>query len=290
METSISTIYIHSLIRLLHLKSSVRQRRVMLDLIYVNILNVAFDLITVILVYLNLVGLSHPIQTFSYIFKLRLEFIVLNQLMSVAARGLKRETFEDKRYHMSAQADTFSNELRHFGFQDSTLSEQKTEASTAEPKIEAKKIPSRDDPSKSSLQISMPSRALSRGHHPSMSANSEQTLPNSENERPWPLEDDLSKEVSQDLPESPIIPPEDIRPSRRRIKAALHSVRPRSQRHKDSGEPRPPSAHGGKIGQRRSMQRPWDDDDEEEIGLHMWEQKGRVILEVPWFRTAVQDV
>ena len=73
VETSISATYIHSLISLLHLKSSVRQRRVMLDLVYVNILNVAFDIITVILVYLNLLGPSHPIQTFSYIFKLRQE-------------------------------------------------------------------------------------------------------------------------------------------------------------------------------------------------------------------------
>ena len=62
--------------------------------------------------------------------------------MSVAVRGLKRETFEDKRYYMSAQTDTFSNELRHFGFQDPPLSEKKTEASTAEPKIETKEIPS----------------------------------------------------------------------------------------------------------------------------------------------------
>ena len=78
---------------------------------------------------------------FSSIFKLWLEFIVLNQLTSVAARPLKRETFEDRRYQMSAQADTFSNELRHFSLQDPPLSEQMTEASTAEPKIEAKKTP-----------------------------------------------------------------------------------------------------------------------------------------------------
>ena len=123
-----------------------------------------------------------------------------------------------------------------------------------------------------------------------MSANFEQTLPNSEKEQPMPSEDDLSKEVSQDPPESPIIPPEDTRPSRRRIRAALDSVRPRSRRYKDSGESRPPSAYGGKIGHRRSTPTPLDDDDQEGIGPHIWEYKGRVILEVPCFRTAVQNV
>ena len=96
-ECIISGVYIWSLLGLLNLKSSVRQRRVMLDLIYVNITIVSCDFLVVVLVYLNQLGLSYPIQTFSYALKLKLEFILLNQLMAVAARGLRRESFEEKR-------------------------------------------------------------------------------------------------------------------------------------------------------------------------------------------------
>ena len=93
IETIVSGIYIFSLAKLLNLKSRVRQRRVMMDLIYVNIIAVSLDVLTVVLVFLNQLGISHPVQTFSYIVKLKLEFIVLNQLMAVAARGLRKEGF-----------------------------------------------------------------------------------------------------------------------------------------------------------------------------------------------------
>ncbi|KAL8777849.1 MAG: hypothetical protein Q9194_002325 [Teloschistes cf. exilis] len=99
MEITISGIYIFFLRKYLRIKSTVRRRRVMLDLIYVLALVVTFDIVMVILVFLNRVGISHPIQTFSYILKFRLELVVLNQLVAVAARGLRRETFEEKRYH-----------------------------------------------------------------------------------------------------------------------------------------------------------------------------------------------
>ena len=98
-ESVLSGIYIYSLIKLLNLKSSVRQRRVMMDLIYVNVIAIVLDVLTVVLVYLNQTGISHPIQTFSYILKLKLEFIVLNQLMAVAAKGLRKESFAERRYH-----------------------------------------------------------------------------------------------------------------------------------------------------------------------------------------------
>ena len=82
VEIIVSGIYIRSLLKLLYYKSSVRQRRVMLDLIYVNIICVAFDVLCAILIYLNQLGISHPVQAFSYILKLKLEFVVLNQVGS----------------------------------------------------------------------------------------------------------------------------------------------------------------------------------------------------------------
>lgn len=96
-EAIVSGIYIKSLSKLLKAKSSVRQRRVMLNLIYVNVLIVALGLIEMILFWLNVNGLSYPIQTFSHLLKFRLKFVVLNQIMAVAARGIYRESFAEKR-------------------------------------------------------------------------------------------------------------------------------------------------------------------------------------------------
>ncbi len=56
----------------------------MLDLIYVDVMAVALDFLEMIFVSLNINGLSHPIQTVSYVLKFRLEFVVLNQLVAVA--------------------------------------------------------------------------------------------------------------------------------------------------------------------------------------------------------------
>ncbi|KAL8847778.1 MAG: hypothetical protein Q9221_007177 [Calogaya cf. arnoldii] len=92
-ECVVSGVYFHALWRLLKYKPTVRQKRVFLDLVYVNVAVILFDIHTTILIYLNQLGTSHPVQVLSYILKFRLEFAVLNQLMAVAARGIRRETF-----------------------------------------------------------------------------------------------------------------------------------------------------------------------------------------------------
>ena len=104
-ELVLSGIYIWRLTELLRLKSTVRQRRVMMDLIYANIIAILLDVLTVVLVFRNKGGVSHPVQTFSYLLKLKLEFLVLNQLMAVAARGLRKGTFAEKRYHYPSVSD-----------------------------------------------------------------------------------------------------------------------------------------------------------------------------------------
>ena len=105
VETILSGIYIWRVADILNHKTSVRQRRVMLDLIYANVIAVLLDVLTVCLVFLNKGGVSHPVQTFSYLLKLKLEFLVLNQLMAVAARSLRRGTFAEKRYHYPSVSD-----------------------------------------------------------------------------------------------------------------------------------------------------------------------------------------
>ena len=98
-ECIINGIYICSIAQLLKLKPSVRQRRVMVDLICINVITVCLDIVTVVLVFLNMTGISHPIQTFSYIMKLKLEFMVLNQLMALAVRRSRKEKFAERRYY-----------------------------------------------------------------------------------------------------------------------------------------------------------------------------------------------
>lgn len=105
-ECVVSGIYFHALSRLLTYKPTVRQRRVFLDLVYVNVATILFDVLTTVLVYLNQLGISHPVQVLGYILKFRLEFAVLNQLMAVAARGIRRETFGEKRYHDASVGGT----------------------------------------------------------------------------------------------------------------------------------------------------------------------------------------
>ena len=104
-EVILNGIYIWSLSEILRLKSKVlnlgiRQRRVLTDIIYVNVVAICLDALTVVLVFLNQTGISHPIQTFSYILKFKLEFLVLNQIMAVAARGRsQRFGVADRRYY-----------------------------------------------------------------------------------------------------------------------------------------------------------------------------------------------
>ena len=103
-EVILNGIYIWSLSEILRLKSKVlnlgiRQRRVLTDIIYVNVIAICLDALTVVLVFLNQTGISHPIQTFSYILKFKLEFLVLNQIMAVAARGSQRFGVADRRYY-----------------------------------------------------------------------------------------------------------------------------------------------------------------------------------------------
>ena len=118
-ETMLNGIYIWSLAKILRLKSRVldsgiRQRRVMTDLMYVNMMAIGLDTLTVVLVFLNQTGISHPIQTFSYILKFKLEFLVLNQIMAVAARGCRKFNALGRRYYYPSTSGA-SNKSSRWG-------------------------------------------------------------------------------------------------------------------------------------------------------------------------------
>ena len=245
VECIISGIYIYSLLQLLKYKSTVRQRRVFYDLIYVNIITVAFDVITVVLVYLNQLGISHPVQAFSYALKLRLEFVVLNQLMAVAARGIRRETFEEKRYHHPSAGEDSS------AWDTNVFNEKLSDGLKGSPQST-----DTDKTQKGSTQIAMPAPVLEAAAARSKSGQ----LASKDSTNPF-------QSVSAHSEGST-----DERGHDSFMRALLRTVHPHSNQ------------NGGKH---KDL---LEDDEEDEIGLHMWENHGNVVLEVPWFRKSTGAV
>ena len=214
-ESVLGGIYIFSLTKLLNLKASIRQRRVMTDLIYVNVIAVCLDILTVVLVYLNQTGISHPVQTFSYILKLKLEFLVLNQLMAVAARGIQKESFAERRYHRAStsgvKGDTaVSSKTSRWGID--SLQEPPEAESTKE-------------------IVVPPPTSLSKAQEKSNGSDSQTHQRRNVDGGKWPMKAKIKK-------------------------------------------------HGAKGAGDDA-----EEDEEEEIGVHMWEQRGKLVMEVPWFRT-----
>ncbi len=305
-----------SLLGLLNLKSSVRQRRVMLDLIYVNVIIVTFDILVVILVYLNQVGISHPIQTFSYALKLKLEFVVLNQLMAVAARGLQRESFEERRYHHSSAHDAFSAECRRW--------DQK--APTDPPKDHSDSSPdaSRKDSSADSVQLTMPEPVLARGNQLPGQSTTDNELCDRDNRDEKVtgaeqalrlggyLEDDSASSEAGEMEgiqthRSQGFSGETLRPGKNSIPGDsswhMHPLRLRDAKNKalrsmrhplgrdESQDPvdkgQPMRATIKKYMPKRGGNS-HDEDEEDEIGVHMWENNGKVKMETPWFKCKVE--
>lgn len=240
VEVTINMIYAVSLVRILKLKSNVKQRRVMLDLVYVVSLATTFDVLNIILVYVNRTGISHPIQTFAYALKLRLEFIVLNQLMAVAARGLHQNAFAEKRYHHPG-ASVMDHGSKQPGSDKATLSDGSVQLSGPSPTVlKAIRSPTTADD-------------IPRSHRsPSLGGGSS-----------W-------------------YPP--------LTKSALRNLLPRNshaRKASDEHEMMPVSLKRKKNGLRGNDQ---DEPEEEEVGLHEWENGGQRILEVPWFRNGTVGI
>ncbi|KAL9036136.1 MAG: hypothetical protein Q9214_006268 [Letrouitia sp. 1 TL-2023] len=216
-ESIVSGIYIWSLAKLLKPKPSVRQRRVMTDLIYVNIIAVCLDVLTVVLVFLNQLGISHPTQTFSYILKLKLEFVTLNQLMAVAARGLQKENFAERRYHRSSTTDG-----KDPPGVNSKVSSWRQKSLLELPEVDSTK------------ELVLPSPALSRARE-SHGSPVPQRLDDHSGGGRWPKTLNFKKK--------------DVK------------------------------LRGDNV-----------EEGEEEIGLHLWEGRGNLVMEVPWFRTDIGRV
>ncbi|KAL8736499.1 MAG: hypothetical protein Q9166_000291 [cf. Caloplaca sp. 2 TL-2023] len=250
VEVTINIIYVVCLVRLLRPKSNVRQRRVMLDLIYVIAIATTFDVLNIILVYVNRTGISHPIQTFSYALKLRLEFTVLNQLMAVAARGIGkgRNTSAEKRYHYPDSVGGLSLGKNSKRMEKESIELRPNNTTTSENK---------------SFQISAPPPSVLK------SASRQNTA-----------DDELHRQHNLSIGGK----------SRKRYPAHMESplrnlLPQKSNKHarkgSDEREMIPVKVKRRKNGLRSNDQ---DEPEMETIGVHEWERNGQPVLVVPWFR------
>ncbi|MCJ1458577.1 hypothetical protein MMC28_008950 [Mycoblastus sanguinarius] len=297
VEFALSVVYIWSLIGLLNLKSSIRQRRVMLDLIYVNVAAICLDIIVVILVFLNQLGLSHPIQNFSYMLKLKLEFIVLNQLMAVAARGLQKETFAERRYHHPSTADD-SKASKPDEKSSDVLSNQSqttsdsTETSPTYPQELVIPTPAVSHQPKMGPISHTNRHEYEEPDDPAFGAEQGIHLSNFLNESGSGSPRAGAEADKEDIPPD-LSPGHQSRPSRSSKIPALRSLRHPFRRRQRSGSgnsgilPKTAKLKGRKS--RKSRKGGTDNEEEEEeeedIGIHMWERRGKLVLEVPWFKT-----
>ena len=99
--------------------------------------------------------IGHPIQTFSYALKLKLDSVVLHQSMAVAAQGIERRSLEDRAYPNADAVDYFSAHCRRWADKPSAQPVQADEKS---------RKPSRDGFGYGQEQISRPSSVLPRSH------------------------------------------------------------------------------------------------------------------------------
>lgn len=279
-ESIISGLYIWSLVGLLRLKSNVRQRRVMSDLIYVNIVVIALDFLEVGFVYTNQIGISQPVQNFSYILKLRLEFLVLNQLMDVAARGMRRETFGKNRYyHRTNGKDepAYDNAPIH-GAESSPPIGQKDLSKTPGPTTLASSIPLSNSlsPPKSTYQIRRTNRSGSDVQNSGPESETESTSMDYigiEERQSFSIDRKPLTQKGRDgagfVDKTPPTFADFTRPSTWPSKnSKFLSFRQRLRSHRGNSDD--------------------DEDDEDGIELQLWERRGTAVVELPWFRTKVE--
>ncbi len=276
IESTISAVYIWSLAKLLRVKSTVRQRVVMRDLIRVNIIVIAFDLVVTILIFLNQTNLSYSIQDFTYALKFKLEFVVLNQLMAVAAKGLQKESFAERRYNYpdpgtnrstgTSSADKAGIPLQQFS-QNSQDPRENTAgipipspAHTKTPRDRYERKQTDEEP----LQLGQ--------LHTGSSSDAEK---DNDSESTEVDDSNRKNEPSYDI----------------HLKGDGKSPKGRSLLHplggrKDQGsDEEGVSAVATKHTPKKLRGKHNDDEeDEEEIGVHMWENRGKLILDVPWLK------
>ena len=220
MEFVISGVYIHSLLGILRTKIDVSTRRVMRDLIVVNITVVVMDLLVIVLIFLDQAEVAYPLQDFTYAFKYKIEFVVLNQLMAIASKGSRagrrrQATFEQRRYRRP------SKNLVLTGYSDDNISglrlpflsgSQDTSSSTSTMDEKGQQRRPRnwtDDDASTKTRVAKPSPTFSKLHSHSSTLTSQNytSAPRSErNDQPFKAHTFDFDLPSQD-PHNPTITP-----------------------------------------------------------------------------------
>ncbi|MCJ1464115.1 hypothetical protein MMC07_002728 [Pseudocyphellaria aurata] len=279
-ESIISGLYIRSLVPLLKLKANVRQRRVMIDLLYVNVVVIAFDILQVAFEYTNQLGFSQPLQNFSYILKLRLEFLVLNQLMDVAARGMRSTAFgKDRYYRTPDHVERFSHDnAPSQGAHNSHLHIQKDSFEDQAQSIMSSSMPLPDAlPSPKPIYHLGHANRLGSGVQP----NGPDIHPNSS---PF---DHISITDQEMLNSDRKLSTQTARPGARCFDKLPGAVKHFT--HHSSGPSTEPKLLKFKRADRSHIGNSGDNgDDEQEIELHMWERHGTAVTNIPWFLTKVE--
>ena len=281
IEFAISGIYVWSLFGLLKTKSSVLQRRVMLDLICVTVIGILLDLVVIALVYTNQLGLSHPMQSFSYALKLKLEFVVLNQLMAVAVQGLRKQSFAERRYR---KPSIELIPLKYDGQSDQMLlTRLQTPALAACSCGRDHWIPTGQSPSPLSpynVNSVEPIRCIGQ----SPREGQEFRLTTNTNEIDTNTRVIMAGNQPGKTAESKDhLTLDDAYPMTATSRSVPYPFR---------GNTRDDSSNTSILAAKLKQDGLWgskskhNDDDEEEnaIGVHMWENRGRHIIKAPWFR------
>ncbi|KAI9718571.1 MAG: hypothetical protein M1812_004022 [Candelaria pacifica] len=91
-EFVISGVYVYATIKLLRPVYHGRTRKVMMQLIWINLIIVSMDVVLLAMEYLNFYYIEATLKSMVYSIKLKLEFAVLNQLMQLANSGVSDAT------------------------------------------------------------------------------------------------------------------------------------------------------------------------------------------------------
>jgi hypothetical protein len=89
-EFTISTIYVYATVKLLRPVYHGKTRKVMTQLIWINVIIIAMDLVLLAMEYDNRYEIEATLKPMVYSIKLKLEFAVLNQLMTLANASVRR--------------------------------------------------------------------------------------------------------------------------------------------------------------------------------------------------------
>ncbi|KAL6721236.1 hypothetical protein ACLMJK_000338 [Lecanora helva] len=105
-EATLSLLYIWGAVKVLSPNDKIDVRRLKWDLIYVNTYLILVDIIVLVLAYTNEHFPKEPVQNFAYAFKLKIEFVVLNQLVSVTQQSRSANFNAGNRYVRSGWTNT----------------------------------------------------------------------------------------------------------------------------------------------------------------------------------------